>query len=225
MNALSSIDPMAFFAAGIAAALVVLLVLELLNNRRVTKLTYPVYEYALKRAEDEAERIVQTAREESRRIMEQAEKDSLALVSSRTADTETAQRAYADALQALLARLQSQFQSQAQSAAQMEHRIGDEIASSLKIEGDTALAHEREIMNKLDDDIQKHIDEHMNMAFEAIDKQVGAYERSRRDIVDARIAELVGETIKIVLQKNLPEGIHADMVYAALEEAKAVRAL
>lgn len=221
MSTLASMDPMVFFAVGITAALVFLLILEVFNSRRVNKLTYPVYEYALKRAEDEAARIVQTAREESRKLIDAAEKESMALVASRKTGGDAAEQAYTEALQSLLARLQSQFHTQAQSAVEQERRISDQVVQSLKSEGETAVAHERDMLSTLQGEIGKRIDEHMSLAFAAADKQIEEYARSRRDLVDAHIADLVAGTMKVVLKKNLPETVHADMVYAALEEAKA----
>ena len=87
---LPALDPTLGFIAGIAIAIVVLLALEIFNNRRITKLTAPIYEFAVKRAEVEAERILQEAKEQARRIVAGAEAASMAQTAVRQKEAQDA---------------------------------------------------------------------------------------------------------------------------------------
>src|SRR5258708_22740181 len=123
MNFFSVITPNAWFAIGIGAALLVLLVLELYNSRRVNRLTYPVYEYALKRAEEEANRIVEQGRREARQLIEKAEADSLTLATARQNEEEVSKQAYEKALQTMLERLESELGKNANETRDAQARM------------------------------------------------------------------------------------------------------
>jgi hypothetical protein len=223
MTNLPPIEPTAIFAAGVALSLIVLLVLEFYNNHRVTKLTYPVYEYALKRSEEEANRIVAAAKLEARKLIETAEAESIKLAGARKSEEEAAEAAYQEALKTLLGKLEAQFNEHAKSVSEAETRINTEAVAEMK-EGAASLAsNQKKTLDALEAETGKRIDEHLTAAFATADKEIAEYERARKEMIDHRIVDLVGETMKIVLHKNLPETVHADMVRAALEEAKANR--
>lgn len=209
------------FAAGVALALIVLLAMEFYNSRRVNKLTYPVYEYALKRAEEEANRIVSQARAEARALVESAEAESVKLTTAHQREDDAAQQAYQSALQALLSRFENQIKVAADTADEANKRISAEAVEALKAQAHAAQEVQAQSLQATTAEMAKRVDERFAAAFAAAEKEVAEYARARKDLIDARIFELIGETMKIVFQKNLPSEVHMQLVRLALEEAKA----
>lgn len=223
MENLLAITYPVLFAGGIIAALIVLLVLEIYNSKRVSKLTYPVYEFALKRAEDEAARIITEARAQARQLIEKAEEESLSVVGSHKAQDQAAEDAYQKGLQALESNLQNELQTRAAAAEEAEQKLSAAFESELHQAGEqsrTELAHAFDTLEK---ENATRIDERVAEAFAVAKRDAEAYERARKEAVDAHISALISETMKLVLQKNLPVEVHADLVRSALEEAKANR--
>jgi hypothetical protein len=209
------------FAGGLIAAIIVLLVLEVYNSKRVSKLTEPVYEFAMKRAEDEAARIIAAARSEARQLMEKAEKESLDLVAAHKAEDEGAEKAYQSSIQSLEGQLRENLQAQAQSALETEQKLSEALATEIAAAGEQSRADLSKRFETIDKEAARLIDERVAEAFAAAKRDAEAYEHARKEAVDAQIFSLIGETMKILLQKNLPPEVHAEVVQAALEEAKA----
>ena len=213
--------PPTIFAVSVALALIVLLAFAIYNSWRVNRLAYPAYEYALKRAEGEAERILVAARAEARQLIEKAEAESLSLVSAHKELDEAAERNYQKALQAMLERLEVRLKEDVAAAAGAGAKISTGFAAELKAIGEESRTQLAELVTVLEGEHTARIDERVEEVFAMAKKDAEAYARARKDAVDAHIVSLVGETIKIVLQKSMPPQVHESLVQAALEEAKA----
>jgi|SRR3989344_1018443 len=215
-----SLDPTLGFAVGLAIAFLILLSLELYNSRRVGKLTYPAYEYAQKRAEEEANRILEDARKEAHRIVSEAEIAGVALSSTRKQEGENAERAYEAALKDLMQKMEAQLQRSIQAASESQAKITTSISSQLETEGKEARAHLAESTASIEKEYRSRMETELSAALLAAKEEVAGYERARKAAVDEHITALVGETMRIVLQKSLPRDVHAELVRSALEEAK-----
>lgn len=220
MQLLHAIDPSVGFAAGLAVALVVLLALEIYNSRRVEKLTAPIYEYALKRAEEEAARMVEDARKEARRLVTEAESAGIALTGTRKKEEEDAERTYEAALASMLERLEKRITDAARAAEEARQKADAMLTAQLEREAADARGAIEASIAALENDARKRLEGEASRLYEEIRTETASYERARKETVDRRILALVGETMRIALQKKLPADIHAELLREALEEAK-----
>jgi len=221
MNNALSLDPTLGFAIGLAFAFLILLSLEIYNSRRVNKLTYPAYEYAQKRAEEEANRILEEARKEAHRILSDAEISGVALSQTRKQEGQSAEKAYEAALKDLMQKLESQLAQSVKMAEESQAKITATLSSQLEAEGKEARAHLSDSGARIENEYRAHLETELSAALGAAKDEAAGYSRARKAAVDQEITAIIGETMRIVLQKNLPKDIHADLVRSALEEAKA----
>ena len=221
MQQLLSLDPTLGFAIGLAFAFLILLSLELYNSRRVSRLTYPAYEYAQKRAEEEARRIIEEAQKEARRIVSTAETAGLALTSTRKQEGESAEHAYEAALKELMQKLETQLQESVRMAEESQAKISAALSSQLEAEGKEARAHLAKSGTEIEAEYRSRLEGELATALLSAKEEAAGYARARKAAVDEHITALVGEALRVVLQKNVPKEIHADLARAALEEAKA----
>jgi|GEM_PF-1897614 len=84
---------------GLLIAMVVLLVLQVRTTNQVNKLTFPAYEYVIKKAEHEANAIVQKAQQKAQSIITDAEKAGHAAISEYTNQATQIHEQYRDSVQ------------------------------------------------------------------------------------------------------------------------------
>jgi len=216
-----ALDPTLGFAVGLAFAFLILLSLEIYNSRRVNKLTYPAYEYAQKRAEEEAHRILEEARREARKIVSEAETAGLALSSTRKQEGEAAERSYEASLKALMQNLEGQLQHSIKLAEESQAKMSGALSSQLETEGKDARTRMAESITKIESEYRARMEAELSASLSAAREAAASYEKIRKEAIDDHIVALIGETMRIVLQKSLPKEVHADLARAALEEAKA----
>ena len=221
MQHLLPLDPTLGFAVGLGFAFLILLSLEIYNSRRVNKLTYPAYEYAQKKAEEEANRILEEARAQAHKIVSDAEIAGLALSETRKKEGESASRAYEASLRDLMHRLEAQLQQSIKQAEESQAKLSTTVVSQLESEGKEARAHMSESIAKIETEYRKRMEEELNAALAAAKTDAEGYAKLRKAAIDEHIVALIGETLRVVLQKNLPKDFHAEFARAALEEAKA----
>lgn len=215
------LDPTLGFIAGIAIAILILLALELFNNRRITKLTAPIYEFATKRAETEAEKIIKEAKEQARKILADAESSGMALTTSHQKDHEDAEKSYQGALTSMLESWQNKLGEQAKVAQETEVTLGQKAAATLEAEAQAAHQHMASTMTALEEEWKKRMEKEVAEAVANARAEATKNEEMRKVAVDSHIVGLIRETLRITLQKELPKEVHAELVRAALEEAKA----
>ena len=220
MNNALSLDPTLGFAIGLGFAFLILLSLEIYNGRRVSKLT-PAYEYAQKRAEDEANRIIEEAQKEARKLMSAAEVASMSLSQTRKQEGESAEHAYENTLRDLMQKLESQLRESVKMAEESQAKIAASLSQQLEAEGKEARAHLSESGTKIEQEYRSRLETELSAALGAAKEEAAGYARARKAAVDQEIVAIIGETMRIVLQKSLPKDVHADLVRSALEEAKA----
>ena len=220
MNNAISLDPTLGFAIGLGFAFLILLSLEIYNTKRVRELT-PAYEYAQKRAEDEANRIVEEARKQARNLMGAAEAASMALSQTRTQEGETAERLYEAALRDLMQKLEAQLAQSVKLTEESQAKMSAALSAQLEAQGKEARTHLSESGTKIEQEYRSRLETELAAAISAAKEEAAGYARARKAATDAEITAIVGEAMRIVLQKGLPKDGHADLVRSALIEAKA----
>ena len=220
MPQLSSMDPVLGFAIGLAFAFLMLLSLEIYNGRRVSKLISPGLEIAKRRAEEEARRLLEMARSEARKIVSEAETAGLARAATLQQEGRQAERAYEAALGDVLVRLEKKLEEDAGRARDSQEKIASKISAQLDAEATEARSHLAEGFSKIEGEYRSRLEAELTAAITAAKDEAAGYERARKAAIDEHIAAIVSETMRLVLQRGLPKEIHADLVRAALEEAK-----
>jgi vacuolar-type H+-ATPase subunit H len=221
MHYLSSLDAATWIALGTALALVALIALELYNGWRVRALAYPAYEYARKRAEEEAKGIVERARADTHKLLQEAQTETRALAGTRSGEEKAAIEAYTKALHTMLEQLAKDLEARITALKGAIEKTDETASARINEYAKQAEARFKDSVAAFDEERSKRIEEEAKKAFEEARVEAAHYERARKEVVDARIHVLVGETMKIVFRRSLPEEVHADLVRAALDEAKA----
>lgn len=221
MQNIASAEILILISAGLVVGLVVLLVLEVFNSRRISKLTYPVYEYALKRAQDEADHILADARQEARQIVGKAETESIALIHAREAEVGRADEEYHKALEAFHSELTARISESAKKGEAERSSLTEELAAHMKKESAQLGERLEKTLSSLGEENKERMDTHLAQSFKHAEEGLAAYEQARRNLVDSQIVALIGQTARIALHKDLTVDAHADLVRKALEEAKA----
>lgn len=83
---------------GVLVATIVVVVIQIRTTSQISKLTFPAYEYAIKKAEAEADAIVIDARKKARGVMIEAEKAGQAMVGTYDTQANGIQKKYEAAL-------------------------------------------------------------------------------------------------------------------------------
>ena len=212
-----ALNPTTGFATGLLLAFAILLAFELYSNRHQNKFS----DEAKKKAAAETDAILEEARKQARKMIADAQTASLALTGTRQKEDETAEHAYEEALRQMLEKLQSQIQQGADVAVDVQKKMISMVGGELEKEAKQAQTLLAESVAKIEKGYEQQIAEQTKAAFDAAKSEAKAYEEARKAAVDAHIAALVQETMRLVLQQNLPKEIHADLIKTALEEAKA----
>lgn len=210
------------FMAGLGVALVVALALELYNSRRITKLTSPMYEYAVKKAENESAKIIEEAQKKARDLMAEAERASLAVTAERTKQSEGAEHAYEAALKTMLDTSQSQLAASAKTLRENQDHLSETMLTSMKKEEEEAKAKIVADIGAMTAEHKKRLDAAFEETLKAAKADAESYGEARKAAIEAHIFALVKEAVRITLQKSLPPEAHGELVRAALEEAKQI---
>jgi len=215
------LDPSLGFAAGLAVALLLVLGLEVFNSRRLTRITAPVYEFALKRAEQDAGRILEEARAEARKIIAAAETAGAALSSEHTKEHKNAEQAYQTAFEAMLKTLEQSISENARTFESAQQQLIGTASTAVTEEMKSVESRMAESIASLEAAHKERLEGELKSLLEAARQEAQQYAQSRKQIVDQHIVTLIGETMRITLQRALPKEAHAELVQAALDDAKA----
>lgn len=205
-----------------------LLIVQLRNNARLHDLTYPVYDYTVKEAEKRGNQILAEAQEKGRAVITAAEVEAAKVVGDRERDGEKLIAAYEKRLAELMHMHETTLKGYVGSA---EHAFGA-LAQTLKQEAENSrLAVEREMQvfsadtkstrEALETETKKLIGEHLEKEFNAVKEGLQSYRQERMKLIERDIVAVIEQAVAITLRKQLPLKEHSDLVYEALEEAKA----
>lgn len=211
LNALPA-DLFGAVAIGLVIGLIVLLVLQILTSMRVQKLTYPLYEYALSKAQTDAQRIVKEAQEQARTILSEAQSAATSLAKKEVAEVDARSVDYRKELDALAAKAQQLLTAEGEHARSEQAEVLQKLVKEIGAHGETLQARmadiEKELKAFLDGASARSRD--MRQALEAEGKQVSG------DITKAF------EDVAAQGKKRIDEGIEG-FLKQAQTEAEAYR--
>lgn len=101
-------------ALGLVIGMIVLLILQARNNNRVNQLTFPAYEFTIKKAQNTADEILGDARKQAREIVASAEAQSRQIIHDHTEEATKIRESYL------------------RSLAEMKESYGEEVATVTK---------------------------------------------------------------------------------------------
>lgn len=100
MNTLFSTELLIGTFLGLLVAMVVLLVLQIRTTTQVNRLTFPAYEYVIKKAEHDAQALIQEAQKKAQSIIVSAEQAGQKTIAEYTNQATQIHQEYSDAIQA-----------------------------------------------------------------------------------------------------------------------------
>ncbi|MBY0310085.1 hypothetical protein K2Q16_03000 [Patescibacteria group bacterium] len=130
MNTLPFFELMIGILFGLVVAMIILLLLQVRSNRHISQLTFPAYEYVIKRTEHEADEIIKKAQAEARSIITAAETEARTQAARHVVEIKEAEAMYATELK--------QYYAEAASAITKNQTEG--IATIQALQNDIAVA-------------------------------------------------------------------------------------
>ncbi len=190
MLSIISVELLSAVSIGLMLGLVVLLVLQILSSIRVNRMTYPVYEYALSKAEAEANHILHEAEEKARKIIADAEQKSTSLLDVKRKEIETAEETYRSALENLAGDLRQKIQARADTIGAQEEGMAAALAKSVTKTSEEIRTHAEAVEKSLDS-LREHTEARAIKTEQVLSK--GAEEASARMIAAFARAEEEGK--------------------------------
>ncbi len=242
---------------GVLIATIVVVVMHMRTTTQLNKMTFPAYEYAIKKAEHEAQALIQEAQKTARDITAQAEQTGQQTIDEYTQQAKHIHTKYVDtiALQTkeITDALHSVQASQTQAMTSVVSFAEDAITSQQTLLSESVkktnqkITHTAEVLEKeaqkvvkdfytridtvaqkfekkleeVDKVGQNHLKSHILSLQNAADEHIKEYQKSREDLLDAHIEQLVEKIVIQVLHTQLPTSAHASLARTALEDAKA----
>lgn len=135
---------------GVLIAAIVVLILHIRTNSQINRLTYPAYEYAIKKAEHDADRLLREAQEQARSVIAKAEETGQATI--RTYDEEARQmhERYQEALTKQGTEMAAKFSEIAQQETHKLHEAIGSLSQSLTEEHNKAISTITRVSNSLE---------------------------------------------------------------------------
>lgn len=218
---------LAMVGTGILVSLVALLVVQLRNNAAIHHLTFPVYDYTVKEAQQRANEILAKAEELARTVIAEAEHKSVELVRERTRDSEQAMAEYQKVLAALLeAQKQSlgAYVSGAEQAlAALPRALSDEVERSkhaMAAQWDALAKRTEEFQATLGADVKRAVSDELAKEMESVRGALATYRQERMNLIERDIVAILEKATALVLKRELSLKDHADLARESLEAAK-----
>ena len=212
--------------------IIILLVLLVVNNRRIHKVTYPIYDYIVKGAHKKAKQITYDAMKDSRKIIADAELEGVKIIAKEKLDSKHIEEDYEERLddltentEKLVAKYNESMQQDMKRLSEaVEKRIAAGIAKNENFlqEETTKLSNQlTSTFTTLEANAKEQIRSNVEKEFISVKKVVETYRQERFALIDNQLIALVEDTTAIALGKKLTLSEHTDLLYKALEEAKA----
>jgi len=212
---------------------------------RLRYLTYPVYDFVVKEAQQEANRILEDAEEQSRAIRARAQMEGGKLLVDRKKEDEQFREKHEQQIVDITTHAKEVLSKQTANV----HKLSEDIVLEFKqyaqnagalIQEESALvkrsvAEEVQRMNSSLAEMSKKTEKEYEVLMAETKKQVAeglakeiqtmrdavvTYQKDRFTLLDQEIVVLVEETARIVLQKELTLKDQEEMVRKALDDAK-----
>jgi len=151
MNIFNSVETVGAVALGLVIGMIVLLYLQARSSVQINKLTFPAYEFTIKKAENEANEIVEKAQAQAREIIASAELKSHTVLTQRTEESSKNYEDYTKSLEVLKEDLLSTLTKTAEETRNRSQEISDIFARHLE-------SQDQEMQKRIQD-LAKNLDE------------------------------------------------------------------
>ena len=228
---------------------VVLLIVVMRSTKKVNDLTYPIYEYVIKRAEGKAQDITNSALKRSKELIAVAEIEGKKVLVQEKLESAKIEKSYEDKLKELTEQTKSLLNEYATEAEQnaaltkelletyaheaeeslrtltesLEKSVSGGISENERVIKEESVRISKQMSSTfeaLEKRFKEQIDQNLKKEFASAKEMVKSYRKQQLDLVDAYIVSLVERTAAIVFQEKLLLKDHADLALRALEEAK-----
>lgn len=238
-----------FSVAILLVVLIVLLIVVIKSTSKVSNLTYPIYEYVIKKAESKAQDITYDAMKKSREILVNAELEGTKVIAKEKLESSKIEKTYEEKLRELTdqtKKLLDTYANEAQvnakntrellntyahdakeSLSELTHSLEESVSSGIN-ENQRAIKEEAIKVSKqmtstfgeLEKRFREQIDQNLNKEFASAKEMVKTYRKQQLDLIDTYIVTLIERTAAITLQKKMSLEDHSELALRALEEAK-----
>lgn len=218
---------LAMIGTGVLVCLIALLVVQLRNNGALKNITFPVYDYTVKAAQERANEIVQKAEELSRTIVAEAERNAAAALAERSKDSEQAMALYEKTLSELLERHKQSLASYVHKAESMLESLPQSLAEEVERGKQSmtaqwqAFAHKaEELQSSLAEEVKGAVSQELAREMESVRAALASYRRERMELVERDIVAILEKATALVIKKQLSLKDHVDLARESLETAK-----
>jgi F0F1-type ATP synthase membrane subunit b/b' len=132
MNIFNSVETIGAIALGLVIGMIILLVLQARSSTQINKLTFPAYEFTIKKAENEANAIIEKAQEQAREIVANAELESRTMLVGRTEESSKDYEAYSKSLETLKENLVNTLTKTVEDTHNRSQEISDTFVRHLE---------------------------------------------------------------------------------------------
>jgi F0F1-type ATP synthase membrane subunit b/b' len=129
---LNSPETLGAVALGLVIGMIVLLFLQARSSSQISKLTFPAYEYTIKKAQNEADKILGEAREKAREIIVNAETESQSVLKARVEESTKDYEAYVSSLEELKEDMRGLLRGTAEETRNRSEEISRTFISHLE---------------------------------------------------------------------------------------------
>lgn len=218
-----------FFMLAIVVAFLfaIVITLQIRNGERMRNLTYPVYDYTVKKAEQDAAGTLEDARKEARSIIAGAERAASHITEERKQASANLAATYEKELKEIAgqhAELVRRYASSAEEAykglKQMVEKYVAASGEAVKAEAQVLADDLKDERKGLREEIGKRITNELAAERKAAHDAVDAYRNAQKQLLDKNLISLIERIAAIALQKELNVKDHTEQIYKALEAAK-----
>ena len=124
---------------GVILAAIVVLILHIRSNSQINRMTYPAYEYAIKKAEHDAQKIMEEAQKQARSVITHAEEVGQQSIRKYDEEAKAMHQRYQEAVSAQGAELSRRFDGLAEQETHKLHEVIGGMSQSLGDEHEKAM--------------------------------------------------------------------------------------
>jgi vacuolar-type H+-ATPase subunit H len=200
MNIFNSAETIGAVALGLVVGMIVLLILQARSSTQINKLTFPAYEFTIKKAENEANEIIKKAQEQAREIVAKAELESSNLLVSRTEESDKEYQVYVASLENFRENLSETLEKMVEETENRSQEISNTFVSRLDGQSQEMQKKVQDLAKQLDD-IPERLRGQSGIIMEGLQERIArAGEQLEHSLVTSHTAHT--EAIKEHLQKG-----------------------
>lgn len=203
MNFLDTIESSDAVLLALFVGLVILILLQMRSNSQVSKITFPAYEFTMKKAQAEADKLLGEARKQAREIIAKAELESQTMLALRSEESVKDYRAYSETLKTMKDSLSGTLSKLSGEAETSSREMSERFVRDIEAQSGALQKRMGEIQEKLED-VPRRIEAQSSEIAESIRGEV----RRVGEELRSALAETHRETTALVrerIEKSLSE--------------------